>query len=117
MARPESIAHLDQSTLSNQVVTIDTSNAPATGTFYNALGSFLASCEKLGMTTQKSYSSITIHNPYTLAEKQAALLTAQDNWDRNYADAVSDTEPTSSWRKSTVVSFAHDEGLPTPEWA
>lgn len=116
MARPESIAHLDQSNLTHQVVTIQTENAPAVGTFYNALGSFLASCEKLGMVSTKSYSTITIHQPYSQSEKQAALLTAQDNWDRNYRDAVSDTAPESKWRAQSVQQFAHDEGLPTPEW-
>jgi hypothetical protein len=117
MARPESIADLDQSTLSNQVVTIQTENAPLQSTFYNALGAFLASCEKLGMVTTKSYSTITISQPYSHAEKLSALSSAQDNWDRNYRDATSETAPESHWRRSTVESFAHDEGLPTPEWA
>jgi hypothetical protein len=116
MSRPETTQDVN-SEMRHLVVTLDQNSFPTVPTFYNAVGAFLASCEKLGMVTEKSYSTIQIYNPYTTKEKEQALKEAQQQWDRNYKEATDPNEPASSYRRDGLIRFAEAEGLPTPEWA
>lgn len=120
MSRPESIKNIKEDDRFVRIAMFEIDKIVASAPLLKHYTALLEAVQKVGGRADKSYNTVNIEIPKTPKELEYQLDLDQRSWDelQKFYNLALNRGPTDTdipeWRRSSIKSWAKEEGLPDP---